>query len=193
MTIRNKKPLALGLAVAGIGVLSVTAVAYACTTFEGTFSVAGSGTSATVTSTGTGMMTQTVSTSQATTAKNALSAVVKVSTGLDGSGVGLPSGTYDINFYNSGPQGINPGYTDHNTWNTDCMTRTPLSGTKLGTVTVGGSGTLTGQSGGSGPVGGVVTYNNAPAPNSDTGTQESAVCISNSAGSIGNEAPITVI
>ena len=165
--------------------LTLTAAAYACTAFNGSFTVVGGGTggSGSVTANGTDAqgvpgMTQTVS--GATGAlKGKTGSTVTVSTGTATNGTKLPANTYSINYYNSGPLG--PGYEDHATWTTDCMTGGP--GVALGTVTVGTAGTITSTS----------TTFTLPLSSADTGTEESAVCISDATGAYGNQAPIQII
>lgn len=91
---------------------------------------------------------------------------------------------------------INIGYSSHSTWlnpSGSCLTWTvPTLATNLGTVTVGGNGNITGGGG---------TYYLSFASNwakfdlptalSNTGAQESGVCLSGSTGS--NMAPLKLI
>ncbi len=159
------------------GVLAVSAVfaasAFACTIFRGTFTVLGNGSPTSVTS--TGLRTSMAQRLTPGIAKATASAgTVTISTGKDSYGVALPAGGYQVNYYNGS------GYTNHTNWTSDCMTGD--SGRKIGSVSVGADGTLGGVHSFSL---GTSTKNTAPA--------ESEVCISNSFGTYGNQAPLTII
>ncbi|MDQ6806100.1 MAG: hypothetical protein M3065_14335, partial [Actinomycetota bacterium] len=94
----------------------------------------------------------------------------------------LPAGIYQVLFYNSVAQA--PGYSDHTHWSTSCMAGQPGTVT-LGTVTVGSDGAIVGQP---------LSFDLPSNLRADTATpQESAVCISDSAGAHGNMAPLTII
>lgn len=178
---KSRKRLILIPFVALAAVLAFAATAFACTIWEGTFTVAGNSSTTSVTATGTGMMTQTVSAGIAKA--SATNGSITVSTGIGGGGQLPANTTYEIRFYNS-VYPTAPGYTDHTHWKTDCMAGS--SGTQLGSdVTVGSNGTITGQPVTRSLPTGTLTADQAPA--------ESAVCISDSTGSYGNEAPLTIL
>jgi hypothetical protein len=160
------------------GVLAISAAfaatAFACTIFRGTFTVLGNGSSTSVTATGlrTGMIENvTPGIAKAT----ATGGSIKVSTGRDKYGVGLPAGSYSINYYNGA------AYSDHTHWQTDCMSGD--AGVKLGSGSVGSTGALSGQP---------LTFS-LPASVKNTAPQESGVCVSNSAATYGNQAPLTIM
>ncbi len=185
-------------------VLSVVGLAFACTNFKGQFVVSGNrADTGTVTVNGTGSgMNQTVNTGVAKSSTS--SASVNVSTGtstVSGGGI-LPTGDYDINFYNNPSTTCstvllfpNCGYKGSGTtrkWQKDCMTGD--SGVKLGTVHVNSSGVIDQKNGSAAtqpvnfalsPTSGLIT--------NTSGSNESAVCISNAGATIGNQAPLTIL
>ena len=167
------------------GVVALTAIfaatAFACTLFRGTFTITGNASSTSVTSTGlrTGMNQMLTSGIAKATATGGS---VKVSTGKDSYGVGLPARSYQVRFYNG------PGYTNHTNWTVDCMAGG--QGTTLGTVSVLSDGKISGQPRSfalkrNDGTTGTLTKNTAPA--------ESVVCISDSFATYGNQAPLTIM
>ena len=172
--------------------LVVTSAAYACTVFRGTLTVTGN-LGGTVTSTGlrTGMVE---SVSPSKTYGSSSGGWIRVSTGTEGCCNRLPatdsSGAprnYQINFFN----GV--GYDSHGHWFLDCMTGD--NGVTLADVRLNAAGQIAQMYTGAGyasvaqPV--QVNLGNGLTPN--VGTQESSVCISDSSGLYGNEAPITIV
>jgi hypothetical protein len=176
----TRKRAVLILLAATAVVCTVAASAFACTIFRGTFTIKGNASTASVTATGlrTGMV-QTVSSGIAKA--NATGGSVTVSTGADQYGVKLPANSYLILFYNS--TATAPGYSDHTHWANDCMAGSPGAVT-LGTVSVGADGRIAGQP---------RTFALPSALRKDTAPKESATCISNSAATYGNQAPLTIL
>jgi hypothetical protein len=172
--------------------LLLTSAAYACTVFRGTLTLTGSsGGSVTATGLRTGMVNSITST-KASAAAN--SGWVRVSTGTDGCCNRLPdkdsSGAvrnYQINFFNG------EGFDTHTHWYNDCMTGD--AGVTKANVRLNAQGQIAQLQ-----VNGVYTNVVQPVQVSlgngltrNTGTQESAVCISDSTSLYGNQAPITIL
>lgn len=159
-------------------VMVVTASAFACTVFRGTFTMQGNASNGKVVATGTGTgMTQTVSDGVARA--KAVGGAVKLWTGADAYGRTLPANTYYVRYFNS--TATRAGYTDHYHWSTDCMVGGP--GVDLGAVQVNNRGRINGQ-----PV-----QFSLPTSAPDTAPQESAVCLSDRGGAFGNQAPLTIV
>lgn len=187
-----------GVAVA----LTLAAAAYACTVFLGTLTVTGS-TSGRVTSTGnrTGM----TSSLSGTQARSGRAGSFTVQTGAPSNAVGnkLPykdSGgnvkTYYLRFFNGN------AYNGFNTnWLVDCMAGSP--GSLMSEVTLnatGGIATLKPGASGATLAAGVVTqtltkdyFGHALSNTPNTAAYESAVCISDTGGAYGNQAPLTIV
>lgn len=148
---------------------------------------------------------------------SAINGSVRISTGVAPNGSKLwrtnPRGAlvvYDINYYNSdatvhqhGPTPFGtfhvggPGYTTHDNWHADCMSpfyneineaqgfvHTPGT-VAIGQVTVDENGVAEGSA--------AQRTFALPASNPDSGTQESAVCISDKQAYWGNQAPVTIV
>jgi hypothetical protein len=181
-TMKPKKIL-----LAAFGAIALTAVlaagAFACTVFRGTLSLKGNASTATVKATGTGTgMTQTLTSSIAKAHQT--NGSVTLTTGADAYGRKLPArNTYYVRYYNSNSDPAEgPGYTDHYHWWTDCMYGGPGK-TLAGPLTIGSDGKIVGSR----------TFGLGDSPNRDSGGQESAVCISDSGGAFGNQAPVTIV
>ena len=195
---RNGRRVVLGAVGSTALVLVLAAAAYACTNYVGLMKVYGNRSdTATVTVTGSQSdgeaseaMTQGVSSGTAK-ADNESTGWVQVWTGPRSNGWKLASGTYDVNWKNI-------GYSNHTMWLNpagDCSSWTlPLLTTNLGTVSINSSGNI---AGGSGPYFMSYASNWAkfdlPTANANTGSQESAVCISDSGSHDGNQAPLKLI
>jgi len=167
-------------------ILAVAATAWACTTFNGTFSVTGNATGGgTVTCTGLGPnMAQACDTGIAKATGSGGSITVSVGKTSIGGVVNnqLPPATYGIYYYNS-PAGnpANSGFAGHTLYNTDCMYGNNGAVT-VGSITVSAAGT----GGGTFPL---------PASTADalSPVLESSVCVSNASNFYGNEAPLTIV
>lgn len=179
--------------------LCVASAAYACTAFNGSFTVVGSG-GGSVTSDGTDAqdvpgMSQTISGSTSAPPANG---TITISTGLAVNGTKLPQsngphhipnrnvGAYDINYFDG------PAYADDE-WVVDCMSYSvenipPEGGYhKLGTVTVDGSGVAQGSAA-------ARTFALPTSkPTTLPGTTDAAVCISDATGFWGNQVPISIV
>lgn len=177
--------------------LAFATVAWACTSWKGTFDVKGNRSdSGTVQSKGgnclLGGMCQTVTSPVAKA--DSSNGSFTIATGAYSCGVlctsKLPAGTYDVNFYNS--QGAAGGYASHSNWETDCMSPVPSPPTGFTTwaaaVTVNSSGVASPKS----PYTSL-TYTLPNSLSADSSPQESAVCISDSNANYGNQAPLTII
>ena len=176
----RKKAISLTtLAVLALAV-SLTATAYACTVFRGTFTLKGNASTTSVTATGLASgMSQSVSSGIAKAKKTG--GTVTLSTGKDQYGRALPARTgYRVRYYNS--TATAPGYSTHTTWKTDCMVGGP--GIQIGLADVGSDGKIVGQP---------KTYSLGNSANLDSGGKESAVCISDSGAAFGNMAPVTIV
>jgi hypothetical protein len=172
--------------------LVLTSAAYACTVFRGTFTVTGDR-GGTVTSTGlrTGMV-------ESVTASKAFASAsggwVRVSTGTDGCCNRLPDKdstgalrNYQVNFFNG------EGYDTHGHWFTDCMAGD--AGVTLAQVRLNTQGQIAQMlvSGAYRAVAQPVQLGLGSGLTRNVGAQESAVCISDSSGLYGNQAPVTIV
>lgn len=172
--------------------LVLTSAAYACTVFKGTLTIAGDrGGSVTATGLRTGMVN---SVTPAKTFASATNGLVRVSTGTDGCCNRLPDKdstgtlrTYQVNFFNG------EGFDTHGHWYTDCMAGD--AGVTKANVRLNASGQIAQLQVGTNwanvqqPIN--VTLGSGLTPN--VGSQESAVCISDTSGLYGNQAPITIV
>ncbi len=172
--------------------LVLTSAAYACTVFKGTLTITGNrGGSVSATGLRSGMINNIT---PAKTFASASSGSVKVSTGTDGCCNRLPDKdsngaprNYQINFFNG------EGFDTHGHWYNDCMagdsgvTKANVRLNSAGQIAeklIGGTYTSVAQ-----PL--QVSLGSGLTPN--VGTQESAVCISDTSGLYGNQAPITIV
>lgn len=226
----NKKAIFMVPFGAVAGLLAIASVAYACTSWIGQFQVTGNNTpSDTVTSDGKGTrtsftMSQCVTGPVTKSTKNSGSITIWTGTspqdancnnssnaadrrlpecGSGGSGDLTCTGTnkrvYNVNFYNS-KYPTRPGYTDHTTWNEDCMSGLTSQGVvELGEVTVDSNGNIdsatVGANGGSGydSTNRTANFNLPGSLTADRSPKESAVCVSDNAAYYGNQAPLTVV
>jgi|GEM_PF-5062634 len=160
--------------------LAMTALAFACTVWKGTFTVKGNASSGSVTA--SALRTSMVQTVSAGSAKaKATGGTVTISTGAAGCCSKLPARSYTIRFLNG------PGYTSHTQWANDCMVGSPApaGGTlnNIGTVSVDANGQIVGQP----------KTLSLPRSKVNAAGQESALCISSSDGLYGNQAPISIV
>lgn len=189
--------------------LSIAATAYACTAFNGTFTVTMGGNS--VTATGTDpqsvpAMTQTLSASRISSATTGANfTIATAATGGAGS-TQLAPGTYNVDYYRGATVADGPveAYEDDQ-WVVDCMSSTvsaaitPPAGSpgnggfhRLGSTTIGTTGAVTGA-----------TSFSTTGITSQLGVGQAAICISNAStityngvtgteGFWGNEVPVTI-
>jgi len=172
--------------------LVLTSAAYACTVFKGTMTISGNaGGSVTATGLRTGMVSNYT---PAKTFASTSSGSVNVSTGIDGCCNRLPDKdaagaprNYQINFFNG------EGFDTHTHWYNDCMTGD--SGVTKANVRLNSSGQIAQKlvSGAYTAVSQPLKVNLGSGLVKNVGTQESAVCISDSSGLYGNQAPITIV
>lgn len=175
---RRKKVLITAFGTMGLTAI-LAASAFACTVFRGTLTLQGNRSATTVKTTGlaTGM-SQTVSNGVAKASKSGGS--IKLWAGKDQYGRALPAKTYLVRYYNSTSSA--PGYSTHYRWQTDCMTGGP--GRQIGTATVNSTGAFNG---------GALTFSLGNSARTDSGGQESAVCVSDSGAAFGNMAPVAIV
>ncbi len=180
---RGKRPILISFA-ALAAAAALTSTAFACTFFKGTLTITGNSSTTSVTATGDGS-NMGYSSITSGIAKASSGGSVKVSTGAVGTNKLPPSTqtrTYQVNFYNS-VYPNSPGFTNHTTWKTDCMTGD--AGGQLGSnVTIDNTGKIVGQP---------KTFTLPTGLTSDKAPAESAVCVSDNSALYGNQAPLTIL
>lgn len=171
--------------------LGMSSTAFACTIFKGTMTVTGNGTTArTDTDPGNGTSTAVAdptgmkycSLTPGATAKGVLGTVtvgVVATTGSCASA--LEDGVvYDINYVNGRAFYDPNGPARRYTWQIDCMSPLSSGHTRLGQQIAVNGGIPT------------ATYN-LPTSTNNAANEDSAVCVSDSSGGIGNQAPVQIV
>lgn len=172
--------------------LMLSSAAFACTTFKGTMTVTGNATTGrTLTNPGAGTSTA-VGNPNAGMAYCTLTpgATAKATGGTVTVGVvattgtcasGLVNGTvYDINYVNGRAFYDPPNPNSPYGWQIDCMSPIGAGQVKLGQQTAASGGIPT------------ATYN-LPNGSTNAANEDSAVCVSDSTGNIGNQAPVQIV
>ncbi|MGI8685511.1 MAG: hypothetical protein ACR2MO_10565 [Acidimicrobiales bacterium] len=164
------------------GFMVVASVAYACTTFKGTFTVTPGGTNSSGSVTATGNCSGMGYSSGGAPSGGVGAATAKASTGTGtvsiatsaGGGCQLTAGTYDINYLNG------PAFRNHTNRVLDCMSGLGGTSVNLGQVSVNSSGVASG------------TFN-LPLSVGDVSPLESAVCISDTVAIEAHMVPVFII
>lgn len=216
----QKRLLLAAVLFGGVVLATVASAAWACTAFIGTFEITGDVTGAgTVTATGkdhfeknnlgatTFGMNQTIegATEATSGASGGIAGAgwIQVATSPTDDGVKLPAssdahftrsevGPYHVNFVNG------PAYLTHDQWTLDCMSYLVERTTgliKLGEVQVGNNGKISHRLVGDSweAVSQPVQFDLPDSTVANDGVGESAACISDVGGWVGNQAPINML